>query len=238
MAGVVIGDGKYKLMADGEEMGPHRWYLPCLDEAREKLQELLMHYLDFIDDSAAKGRLTYEVASSCTGPHRPKESTSNAVGWRGPNGPGFLSLVELPFVFHDGIRSFHAHRILQTQKTQHMKRLGCLIKIYGDDFGAPLKYCDPYALLSGGSWQNVDEAVEIVRDALKRHMSTCSCTYSLQPPSLLPPPPSPRPQATAFHMRLPVWIQSDSRSQKDLFCKTFSCSSLLCSSTFVGVGIN
>jgi hypothetical protein len=39
-------------------------------------------------------------------------------------------------------------------------------------------------------------------------------------------------------MRLPVWIQSDCRSQKDLFCKTFSCSSLLCSSTFGGVGIN
>ena len=172
MAGVVIGDGKYKLMADGEEMGPRRWYLPYLDEAREKLQELLMHYLDFIGDSAAKGRLTYEVASSCTGPHRPKESTSNAVGWRGPNGPGYLSLVELPFEFHNGIRSFHAQMILQTQKNQHMKRLGCLIKIYGDDFGAPLKYCDPYALVSGGSWQNVDIAVEIVRDALKTHMNT------------------------------------------------------------------
>ena len=223
MKGVVVGDGKYTLMADGEEMGPRRWF--CLDEAREKVQELLMHYLDFIGDSAAKGRLTYEVASSCTSPHCPKESTSNAVGWRGPNGPGFLSLIELPFVFHDGIRSFHAHMILQTQKTHHMKRLGCLIKTYGDDFGAPLKYCDPYALVSGGSWQNVDEAAEIVRDALKMHMRICSCTYSLQPPSLLPPPPSPLPQARAINMKLPVWIQRDSRSQNDLFCKIISCSS-------------
>ena len=148
-----------------------------IDDAREKLQELVLDYMDFIGDPGAKGRLFYEVASSCTGPHCPEESTSHAVGWRGPNGCGFLSLVELPFVLHDGIRSFHAHMILQTQNNQRVKRLGCSIKVYGDDFGVPLKYCDPYALVSGGSWRDVDEAVAIVREAINMHMSTCVCTF-------------------------------------------------------------
>jgi hypothetical protein len=239
-AGVSLNDGSREWTITGsrtaEETGLRTWSFSAvqrIDDAREKLQELVLDYMDFIGDPGAKGRLFYEVASSCTGPHCPEESTSYAVGWRGPNG-GFLSLVELPFVLHDGIRSFHAHMILQTQNNQHMKRLGCSIKVYGDDYGVPLKYCDPYALVSGGSWQDVDEAVEIVRDAIKTHMRVCSCTYSLQP-QLLPPPHSP--PAVAINMKLPAWIQRDSRSRQDLFCKTISCSSFLCSSTYVGVGI-
>ncbi len=183
-AGVIINDGSREWTITGsctaKETGLRTWSfsaVQCIDDAREKLQELLLGYMDFIGDSGAKGQLTYDVASSCTGPHCPKESASNAVGWRGPNGFSFLSLVELPFVLHDGIRSFHAHMILQTQKNQHLKRLGCFM--YGDDFGVPLKYCDPYALVSGGSWQDVDEAVGIVREAIKTHMRICSCAYSL-----------------------------------------------------------
>ncbi|KAL3792015.1 hypothetical protein ACHAW5_009290 [Stephanodiscus triporus] len=152
--------------------------LQHLDDACEKVTNHLMDYLDFLGDTAAKGRLTHEVASSCAGPHCPRESTSNAVRWIGPNGAGFISLVELPFVFHNGRRSFHGHMILQTlESSQRMERLGCLVKVFGNDFGVPLKYCDPYALVSGTSWQDVDEAVEIVRDVIKTHMRICTCTY-------------------------------------------------------------
>ncbi len=163
--------------------------LQDLDDAREKVMNHLLDYMDIIDDAGAKGRLTYEVAMSYFSPHNPTDSTSNAVGWRGPNGSGFLSLIELPFVYIDGRKSFHAPMVTQTLENSHcVKRLGCLIKVFGDDFGVPLKYCDPYALVSGASWQAVDEAVEIVRDAIEEHMRICRCTYSPQQQTPQPPP--------------------------------------------------
>ena len=142
-----------------------------VDDACEKVTNHLLNYMDVIGDSGAKGRLTYEVASSYTGRH----STNNVVVCPFV---GYLALVELPFVLHDGRKSFHAHMITQTlENSQCVKRLDCLIKVYGDDFGVPLKYCDPYALVSGHSCQHVNEAVEIVREAIKRHMSTCTCAF-------------------------------------------------------------
>ena len=141
-----------------------------VDDACKKVTNHLLNYMDLIGDSGAKGRLTYEVASSYTGRH----STNNVVACP----VGYLALVELPFVLHDGRKSFHTHMITQTlENSQCVKRLECLIKVYGDDFGVPLKYCDPYALVSGNSCQHVDEVVEIVRKAIKTHMSTCTCAF-------------------------------------------------------------
>ena len=238
VAGVILNDRLNEWRADGLYNNYKEWEdgetlescaislsaLQCIDDAREKVQELLLDFMEIIDDAGAKGRLTYEVASSCAGRHNPTDSTSNAVGWRGPNGSGFLSLIELPFVYIDGRKSFHAHMVTQTLENSHcVNRLGCLIKVFGDDFGVPLKYCDPYALVSGASWQAVDEAVEIVRDAIEEHMRICRCTYSPQQQTPQPQPPLlPLPPTTAVNMKLPVWIQSDCSSQRDLFCKTVS----------------
>ena len=62
-----------------------------LTDAREKVQDFLLDYLDYIDDPGAKGRLSYKTALSCTGCHRPVDSTSSAVEWKGPNWSGFVS---------------------------------------------------------------------------------------------------------------------------------------------------
>ena len=153
--------------------------LERLDEATEKLLELLLYFLDVKCDVGAKGRLTYDVESSYSGPHLPRESTSNAVEWKGPNGPGFLSLIELAFAYRDGRKDFYSHMIAQACESLRMKSLGCLVKVYGDA-GVPLKFCDPYALVSGASWQAVDEAVEIVQAFIKRDQNQ-------PPPQLLPP---------------------------------------------------
>jgi hypothetical protein len=186
-AGVLLNHRSKEWRADGLHKNYKDWDvdreeldsdLPSTDDAREKVQELLLEYMDLKQNSSAKGRLIYEIASSCAGPHNPRDSTSNAIRWRGPNGSGFLSLVELPFEFINGKKSFHAHMIMQTQNNLRLKDLGCLTKVFGDDMR--LKHCDPYALVSGGSWQVVDEAVEIVRDAIKAHMRTCCCSYSSQ----------------------------------------------------------
>ena len=179
-AGVFVHDPTGQWRAEIEvgvhrKLGTHR-----LIETREKVQELLLDYLDFIDDPGAKGRLSYETALSCTGCHRPVDSTSCAVEWKGPNWSGFISLVELPKC-NEG-RLFNASTILDEQEGQNIQRLGCSIKIYGDAFGVPLKYCDPYLLVSGGTWQNVDKAVEIVRNAISNHYADQSQSVPPQPP--------------------------------------------------------
>lgn len=144
--------------------------LDRLDQAREEVLELLLSFLDVKDDVGAKGRLTYDVLSSYDGLHLPMDSTSNAVEWRNPNGARrFLSLIELPFVHCNERNDFYSTTILQACESQRMKSLGCLVKGYGDAFGTPLRSCGPYALVSGASWQAVDEAVEIVQAFINQH---------------------------------------------------------------------
>ena len=185
-AGVFVHNPTGQWRADGLdeiEVGVLRkpfFDLHRLTDAREKVQDLLLDYLDYIDDPGAKGRLSYETALSCTGCHRPVDSTSCAVQWKGPNWSGFISLVELPKC-NEG-RLFNGSTILDEQEGQNIQRLGCSIKIYGDAFGVPLKYCDPYLLVSGGTWQTVDKAVEIVRNAISNHYADQSQSVPPQPP--------------------------------------------------------
>ena len=186
-AGVFVHDPTGQWRADGKdeiEVGVHRkpyFDVHRLTATRERVQDLLLDYLDYIDDPGAKGRLSYETALSCTGCHRPVDSTSCAVEWKGPNWSGFISLVELAKC--NVGRLFNASTILNEQEGQNIQRLGCSIKMYGDAFGVPLKYCDPYLLVSGGTWQNVDKAVEIVRNAISNHYADQSQLVPPQPPS-------------------------------------------------------
>jgi hypothetical protein len=138
--------------------------------ALQQVDELLSGYLDYVGDPGAKGRMTYEVAASCPGPHRPTDSTSNAVGWNSPNGYVFLSLIELPLGYTYGSES------LRTKLLSVASHLGCFVKIYGD-----VKHCDPYVLVHGKTWGNVDEAVKIVRGIIERNEPqeiVCSSQHS------------------------------------------------------------
>lgn len=47
------------------------------------------------------------------------------------------------------------------------QRTGCTVKICGDHFNVPVKYCDPYVFVFGDNKQNVDEAYLILTDAIK-----------------------------------------------------------------------
>lgn len=134
-----------------------------------------------IDDVGSQGRLLWEVGASCPGPHRPRDSTNTVVrvARRYPDKFGdFLSLVELPCEIQSGgARAFHAKYILQKQILLQIKKLHCFVKICGDDFGVSVKYCDPYALIAGRSWQDVDQAVHIMRAAIRNHMDECKCGF-------------------------------------------------------------
>ena len=163
------------------------------DIACEKVMHHLLDYMDFIDDAGAKERVIYEVASSYTGPHCPRDSTSKAVRWKDSNGDQrFLTLIKLssPYILHDGCNAFHAD-IQELEKSEQMNHLSCQIKLYGDVFGFKLKYCNPYVLVSGHSWTNVDKAVEMVRNVVKKYNQLeppLELTQS-QPPAqqMLPP---------------------------------------------------
>jgi hypothetical protein len=164
-----------------------------LDNACQKVMHHLLDYMDFIDNAGVKERVIYEVASSYSGPHCPRDSTSKAVRWKDSNGDQrFLSLIELttPFLLRDGC---NVHADIQTlEKSEQMNHLSCRIKLYGDVFGVKLKYCNPYALVSGASWQAVDKAVEMVRNVVKKYNHQLESHLELtqsQPPvgQMLPP---------------------------------------------------
>ena len=76
-----------------------------LDDVCEKIQELLMDYLDFTGDPGAKGRLTYEVALSSTG--RMKDFRNDIVRARDPYSKrslktfhhlGRIAICDYPFI--------------------------------------------------------------------------------------------------------------------------------------------
>ena len=147
-----------------------------LDDICEKIQELLMDYLDFIGDPGAKGRLIYEVALSSTG--RMKGFRNDIVRARDPYGFGsFITLVELPSVIvpSSNRKTFHAKYILQKPILREIKRLACFIKICGDDFGTSLKLCEYYVIVSGTDPQRVDEAAHMVKKEISCHMEHCNC---------------------------------------------------------------
>jgi len=167
-----------------------------LDNACEKVMHHLLDYMDFIDDDGAKERVIYEVASSYTGPHCPRDSTSKAVGWKDSNGGlRFLSLIGLtaPFILRDGCNAFHAD-IQSLEKSDQMNHLSCRIKLHGDVFGVTQKYCNPYVLVSGHSWTNVDKTVQMVRNVIKTYNNR-PCRFEpaqskpLEPTQSQPPAP-------------------------------------------------
>ena len=169
-AGVFVDDAARQWRADGLAIKRIDVGQPMFMSALQKVDELLLDYLDYVGDPVAKGRMTYEVAASCPGPHRPTDSTSNAVGWNSPNGYVFLSLIELPLGYTYGSES------LRTKLLSVASHLGCFVKIYGD-----VKHCDPYVLVHGKTWGNVDEAVKIVRGIIERNEPqeiVCSSQHS------------------------------------------------------------
>lgn len=144
-----------------------------MNEAREKLYGLLLEYLDVERDEGAKGRLIYELALS---EHREERSHTGVVQARDPFGFGsYISVVELPFTSQHGRRSYHAKCVLQKQILVRIKKLGCLIKVC--DITIPVASCNPYVLVVGTTREATDMSVHVVREALERHMETCTCGF-------------------------------------------------------------
>ena len=147
-----------------------------LTEARRKLQELL---LDYVGNDGSRGRLIYELALSCWGAHRPKKSTCNAIKARDPfdgdSGLRSITVLALPYHFSGGRRVYHAAPLLKANLLARIRNeANSYIKVVGDEFRVPVKFCDPYVLVVGNCYQDVDKAAEIVRGVIDKHVQYCS----------------------------------------------------------------
>ena len=143
--------------------------LEDLTVARQMIQSLL---LQFVGNDGSRGRLLYEVAQSCWGPHRPNESTSNAVRDVNPfhNHPSedYMSVVELPYNFTREGTPVHAASLLSRETLDRLKAADAFIRVVATEFKIPTKLCEPYALVCGKSYQSVDRGVDIVKEIIRR----------------------------------------------------------------------
>ena len=147
--------------------------------AREKIQDLLLNFLQL---DGERGCLLYEVASSCPGPHRVADSTSQAIWAKDPYSVDglevFMSLVHFPFEIVNGRKTFHIKFLLTSSLLTHLwKETGCYVKAGANDrSGFPVKLCFPYLLVMGRTWPAVDRACEILQHEIKNHVCACKCT--------------------------------------------------------------
>ena len=158
----------------------HQFRYRDLGDARCKIQHLL---LDYVGGDGSRGRLVYECALSCWGSHRPKTSTSKAVKVSDPFNSGtgrFMTVLPLPYQLHSrGNKVYHAANLLISEVQRRITyEANSYIKLVGDEFKVPCKLCEPYVLVMGSSSQGVDKGADIVKEVVKKHMDTCSCTFS------------------------------------------------------------
>ena len=142
---------------------PYDGSLSRCHDACVKITGLLASYLQNMNAWGAKGRLIYEIASRCQGPHRIHDSTSGAVEALSPYGERgrdkFISLVELPDINC-------AKHLLNWKVMKRIRETGCYLSVCCRGYNIPVWICDPYVLLQGDSWQGVDRGVKITREIL------------------------------------------------------------------------
>mmetsp|Transcript_30474 Transcript_30474/g.56294 ORF Transcript_30474/g.56294 Transcript_30474/m.56294 type:complete len:523 (+) Transcript_30474:104-1672(+) len=152
-----------------------------LTYARLKLQELL---LDYVGNDGSRGRLIYELALSCWGAHRPKKSTCNAVNARDPFdgdrwGNKFMTILALPYHSSGGRKVYHDAKLLTAHALARIRNEAkSYIKLVGDEFRVPVKFCEPYVFVVASSLKDIDKAAEIVREVIDKHVQLCSCKLS------------------------------------------------------------
>ena len=148
-----------------------------------KAKELFEYsLLEYIHHDGSSGRLFYDIARSCKFLHPLGTSQSTSVMQRNPFSPnhemGWMNIVELPFVGDSSGRSYHSFYLVskQTGVLGRIKReTRCEIKICSNKAKVPTKYCDPYVWVMGDQPALVDKAVDILQEAIRKHMSECNC---------------------------------------------------------------
>jgi hypothetical protein len=88
---------------------------------------------------------------------------------------GWMNMVELPYrVEEHQVKVYHGHYILAKGilgRIKHETR--CYIKICGNQFNIPTKFCPPYVFVMGDQPGQVDKAVAIIQESIQQHLRSC-----------------------------------------------------------------
>jgi len=149
-----------------------------LFRARQMLQDL---FLDYVGNDGCRGRLLCEISQSCWGAHRPSLSTSNAVKDVNPLTDdrmiSFMSIVEISYEENMKGKSFHAAQILHRPFLNDIAAVGCDLILVAESFRIATNLCDPYVFVYGRRYQDVDKAVQMVKEKIRLHQRVCGkCT--------------------------------------------------------------
>ena len=88
----------------------------------------------------------------------------------------YINVVELPYHRNPVTKTkeYHGHFIMCKHEgilRAVSQKTGCTVKICGDHYNVPVKYCDPYVFLYGYYRNKVDEAYLILTDAIKDRLN-------------------------------------------------------------------
>ena len=128
-----------------------------IEASRLMIIDLLLEY---VGNDGSRGRLVYDLGISCPGSHfhRHQHSYSRAVQTNDPFGEDarvqFMTILPLPG-FRGRLYNADFQRRLRFEADSH-------IKVIGDNFEFPCRFCDPYVAVMGPAVEGIDKAVRMI----------------------------------------------------------------------------
>jgi hypothetical protein len=169
------GDSSYVLIRAKQG----RYSTENIRKAAMNFERALLEYVGRRDGSV--GRLFYDLARSCEFLYPLGGAGSTSVQQRNPFSTksnlemGWMNIVEIPVDRAHEIGLFIISKRIGLLR--QMSSLGCLIKVCGNL--SPMivtKFCAPYICVISDRPGQVDEAVAILRDAIRNRFSTFNST--------------------------------------------------------------
>lgn len=153
-----------------------KFAIESMRKAKLELENFFLHYLKH---DGCIGRLFYDLALSCHNLH-PRRGGS-CVLQRDPWNPsemGYVSIVDIPYVGNNWKTCHKQHLMGKEHRVlSRVKNAGCTVRIVDRAGRIKTKWvaCKPYVWVWGERPGDVDAAVQILNDANKEHMNTCTC---------------------------------------------------------------
>ena len=158
------------------------------DDIRKAANDLEHALLEYIQYDGSQGRLFYDLARTCKFLHPRGSAGSSSVMQRNPFSQhkemGWMNIVVLPYELIGGNRrGYHGLYLIEKstsvlgkihRETASLGNRRVFIKLCGDDFRVPTKFCTPYVFVMGDKPGQVDMAVDILQEAIQHHMRECT----------------------------------------------------------------
>mmetsp|Transcript_30475 Transcript_30475/g.56296 ORF Transcript_30475/g.56296 Transcript_30475/m.56296 type:complete len:92 (+) Transcript_30475:502-777(+) len=90
-----------------------------------------------------------------------------------------MTILALPYHSSGGRKVYHDAKLLTAHALARIRNEAkSYIKLVGDEFRVPVKFCEPYVFVVASSLKDIDKAAEIVREVIDKHVQLCSCKLS------------------------------------------------------------